>query len=251
MFFFFHDKHQGHKRKRTTMVTCPSLYAESLSNLLCWDEQNSVVQPDRKHWGWIYWLLGRKTTHKFCMESLVQCWQKNIRVFLHPCFSRPLRHKVNMKFKSLSDMLSMCAVLCVDILGKCSCSNKATGVCYLSDCTAVHICFSLLFRCTVNNFKEDRETRRTCRRGTCLQTTSNMQENVFKSKKISLDRTNVPFLTNLDCLGGNWCSSDPGWVQTESVPRATPPIYAAKVWKSERVTVSTAVIVFSKLAFHL
>lgn len=50
------------------------------------------------------------------------------------------------------------------------------------------------------------------------------------------------FLTYFECLGGCWCCSDPGWVQTESASRAT--TYAVKVWKSERVLTNTAVIVF-------
>lgn len=74
--------------------------------------------------------------------------------------------------------------------------------------------------------KKTEKLEEPCRRGTCSQAASKVEINVFKSQKISLDRTIkehqficVPFL--YICL-------DPGWVQTVSVPRMTPSIDVAK-----------------------
>lgn len=69
------------------------------------------------------------------------------------------------------------------------------------------------------------------RRGTCSQAASKVEINVFKSQKISLDRTLkehrficVPFLYIHNTLA----AVTPGWVQTVSVPRMTPSIDVAK-----------------------
>lgn len=79
--------------------------------------------------------------------------------------------------------------------------------------------------------KKTEKLEEPCRRGTCSQAASKVEINVFKSQKISLDRTIkehqficVPFLYIHNTLA----AVTPGWVQTVSVPRMTPSIDVAK-----------------------
>lgn len=132
---------------------------------------NSAAQPDRKHCGWISWLLGENIYILHVVARLVLA--KNIRAFLHLCFPRPLRHKFNMKFKSSSHTVDMCGFYRHPWKNQNNlCSNKPTGVCE-SDCTAVQYIFRGFhcFHCSevqsvhVLDFKEDGETRRTLQEG--------------------------------------------------------------------------------------